>query len=455
MASDPDAALGALATETINPATGAIDRMGALDIVRAMNAEDATVAGAVARAIEGIAGRLREGGRLVYMGAGTSGRLGVLDASECPPTFNTPPASVVGWMAGGAGAMTRAAEEVEDSADAGRADAARLGLGERDALVGIAASGRTPYVLGAVAYARERGTLTIGLTCNRGTPLGEAVDIAIEPVVGPEVIAGSTRLKAGTAQKMALNMLSTGAMVLLGKTYGNLMVDVRATNSKLRRRAARIVAAATGMDEETAAALLREAGGEVKTAIMSARARVTPSRARERLAAHGGRVRAALGEGAGPDTALLALVAREWTLNEPADIVARVYPKGDKSLIARLAPLVFAAAREGDAVARGIVERGADELAETALAVGAGLRLPDRLPLALAGGLLVHEAAYRALVLERIARRRPMGQPAVVAHPAESAARAARLLTPPAPPPHPHPHGADVRRTPGADHPGA
>ena len=301
MAIDHDATLGALETETANSATSEIDRMSALEIVRAMNAEDATVAAAVARelpaiarAIEETARRLRGGGRLIYMGAGTSGRLGMLDASECPPTFDTSPGTVVGWMAGGAEAFMRAAEEVEDSADAGRADAARLGIGKRDVIVGVAASGRTPYVLGAVVYAGERGALTIALACNTGTPLAGAVDIAIAPVVGPEVIAGSTRLKAGTAQKMVLNMLSTGTMILLGKTYGNLMVDVRATNHKLRRRAVRIVAGATGLDEEAAATLLRDTDDEVKTAIVVARAGIAPAVARERLAAHGGIVRAVL-----------------------------------------------------------------------------------------------------------------------------------------------------------------
>jgi N-acetylmuramic acid 6-phosphate etherase len=301
MATDPVIDLGALETEKRNPATDAIDRMSALEIARVMNAEDATVAGAVGRelpqiaaAIEGITARLRQGGRLLYMGAGTSGRLGVLDASECPPTFNTPPELVVGWIAGGPGALTRSIEGAEDSAEAGRTDASRLGITSADALVGIAASGRTPYVLGAVAYARERGALTVGLACNSGTPLAQAVDIMIAPVVGPEVVSGSTRLKAGTAQKMVLNMLSTGAMILLGKTYGNLMVDMQPTNGKLRRRAVAIVAQATGLPDTEAEALLRAAHDEVKTAIVAALAGVAPTEARERLVAAGGVVRAAL-----------------------------------------------------------------------------------------------------------------------------------------------------------------
>jgi len=304
MTIDPDVALNALETEAVNPATVEIDRMSALDLVRAMNAEDALVAAAVAReaahiarAIESIAARLRCGGRLIYAGAGTSGRLGALDAAECPPTFNTPSETVIGLIAGGSWVVTEAAEESEDNVEAGYDDIARLGVDARDTCVGIAASGRTPYVLGAVAQARARGALTIGLTCNADTPLAAAVDITIAPLVGPEVIAGSTRLKAGTAQKMVLNMLSTGAMVLLGKTYGNLMVDVCAANHKLRRRAVRIVATATGLDADAASAALRDAHGDVKTAIVDVRAHVTPDDARNRLMAHGGVVRAALEEG--------------------------------------------------------------------------------------------------------------------------------------------------------------
>jgi len=305
MPDDRDVELGALETEKADPATATLDRMSPLEIVQALNAADATVAGAVAlelphiaRAVEEIATRLRQGGRLIYMGAGSSGRMGVLDAVECPPTFSTASDQVVGWMAGGLDAFARAAEEIEDSAMAGRADAARMGVGACDTLVGIAASGRTPYVLGAIDYAREQGALTVGLACNRGIPLEGRVDIMIAPLTGPEVVAGSTRLKAGTAQKMVLNMLSTGAMVRMGKTYGNLMVDMRASNEKLRRRAARIVAGATGLDEAVAATLLRAADGEARTAIVAARAGVTPAAARERLAAHGGSVHAALDEGA-------------------------------------------------------------------------------------------------------------------------------------------------------------
>jgi N-acetylmuramic acid 6-phosphate etherase len=305
MAQDVGAGVAAPATEGINPATADLDCLTPLEIARAINAEDARVAAAVERelpriaaAMEQIAARLRRGGRLVYVGAGTSGRLGVLDASECPPTFGTPPELVVGCIAGGPTALTHAVEDVEDDAAAGRADAAALGIGPDDAVVGIAASGRTPYVLGALAHANAAGALTVGLTCNAGTPLAEVATIAIAPVVGPEVIAGSTRLKAGTAQKMVLNMLSTGVMVLLGKTFGNLMVDLQATNAKLRRRAVAIVQTATGLDEDAAAALLRDADGEAKTAIVAARAGVDAPAARARLAVAGGSVRAALGEAA-------------------------------------------------------------------------------------------------------------------------------------------------------------
>jgi N-acetylmuramic acid 6-phosphate etherase len=293
--------LSRLETERRNPASTRIDTMSALEIARVMNAEDATVAGAVARevpqigrAIEGIAARLRQGGRLISIGAGTSGRLAVLDASECPPTFSTPPEMVVGVIAGGADALTRSIEGAEDSPERGRDDLSQLAVGANDTVVGIAASGRTPYVLGAVAYAKECGALTIGVTCNAATPLHDRCAITIAPVVGPEVIAGSTRLKAGTAQKMVLNMLSTGAMILLGKTYGNLMVDVQTTNTKLRKRAIAIVQEATGLAEADAATLLTRTDNEVKTAIVAALGNITPEIARQRLAASGGVVRAAL-----------------------------------------------------------------------------------------------------------------------------------------------------------------
>ncbi|HLH60724.1 MAG TPA: N-acetylmuramic acid 6-phosphate etherase [Ktedonobacteraceae bacterium] len=293
--------LSALDTEKVNPATTEIDRMSPLEIVQLINAEDAKVARAVqqvvpdiARAIEAIAAKLRLGGRLIYTGAGTSGRLGALDASECPPTFNISPTMVQACIAGGQQALDQAYEDFEDNWEAGQADLAALEVSQADVVVGITASGRTPYVRGAIAYANERGALTIGLVCNANTPLAQEVELLIAPLVGPEVISGSTRLKAGTAQKMVLNMLSTGTMILLGKTFGNLMVDVQATNYKLQQRALSIVKQATGLDNDAARTLLVYTGGEVKTAILVARANISPEQARERLAAHGHILRAAL-----------------------------------------------------------------------------------------------------------------------------------------------------------------
>jgi N-acetylmuramic acid 6-phosphate etherase len=293
--------LDVLDTEKVNPASTEIDRMGPLEIVQVINAEDAKVAQAVkqvlpqiARAIEEIAIRLRRNGRLVYVGAGTSGRLGALDSSECPPTFNIPPDMVISCIAGGQQALGKAFEDLEDSWEEGQTDLVSLSISKVDVVIGITASGRTPYARGAIAYARERGALTIGLACNANTPLEQEVEIMIAPVVGPEVITGSTRLKAGTAQKMVLNMLSTGTMILLGKTFGNLMVDVQATNDKLQQRALAIVRHATGLDEDAARTLLEISGGEVKTAILVARANISPEQAREMLAAHAYVLRAAL-----------------------------------------------------------------------------------------------------------------------------------------------------------------
>ncbi|QAY73020.1 N-acetylmuramic acid 6-phosphate etherase [Agromyces protaetiae] len=222
----------------------------------------------IAAAVDAIVARLRAGGRLVYLGAGTAGRLGVLDASEIPPTFGTDPSLVVGLIAGGETAIRHAVENAEDDAEQGAADVAAIGIGPLDALVGISASGRTPYVLGALAHARAAGALTVALASNRGSEIGAAADLAIETAVGPEVVAGSTRLKAGTAQKLVLNAISTLAMVHLGKVHGNLMVDVRATNAKLRARAERIVMAATGCESAEAAAALASTGGAVKPAIL-------------------------------------------------------------------------------------------------------------------------------------------------------------------------------------------
>jgi len=293
--------LNALATEQENPVSAEIDQMSPLEFVRLMNAEDAKVARAVervlpdiARAIEQITTQMRQGGRLIYIGAGTSGRLGVLDASECPPTFGVSPDLVVGKIAGGLPALTTAIEGAEDNPEAGQNDIAALNVTANDTVVGIAASGRTPYVLGAVTYAKSQHALTIGIACNPATSLEQAVEIMIAPVVGPEIITGSTRLKAGTAQKMVLNMLSTGVMIRLGKTYGNLMVDVQATNNKLRQRATKIVQQIAGVQKEQAIALLQQAGGETKTAIIVDRTEVTPDEARRQLARHDNNLRASL-----------------------------------------------------------------------------------------------------------------------------------------------------------------
>jgi len=288
-------------TESRNPATQEIDSVSTLEMVRLMNAEDAKVAAVVeaelptiAAAIDAIAERMRRGGRLIYIGAGTSGRLGVLDASECPPTFSAAPGQVVGLIAGGPTALTTAVEGAEDSPDSGAADVAALDVGPDDSVVGVAASGGTPYVLGGMAEARRRGALVVSLACNHPAPVHEAADIAIAPVVGPEIITGSTRLKAGTAQKMVLNMLSTGVMVRLGKTYGNLMVDVQATNVKLRARARRIVAQACDISEEQAGELLTACNGEVKTAMVVRLNGISPEEARRQLREAGGGVRRAL-----------------------------------------------------------------------------------------------------------------------------------------------------------------
>ncbi len=292
---------GKATTEGRNPATEDIDVVSTLDMVRIINAEDAKVAGAVgeqangiAAAIDAIAERMQRGGRLIYVGAGTSGRLGVLDASECPPTFSTAPDLVVGVIAGGPHALTNSIEGAEDNREAGCQAMIDLKVSERDSVVGIAASGRTPFVLGAMAEARQQGALVIAVACNADSPMQAAADIAVVPVVGPEVVTGSTRLKAGTAQKLVLNMLSTGVMIRLGKTYGNLMVDVQSTNSKLRDRARRIVTAATGVDAPEASRLLKASDDEVKTAIVAALLDIEPALARQRLAEAGDVIRDAI-----------------------------------------------------------------------------------------------------------------------------------------------------------------
>ncbi len=297
-----------LLTEAINPASEAIDRLDAAGLVALMNDEDARAIAAVraesksiAKAVEWAADRLRRGGRLIYVGAGTSGRLGVLDAAECPPTFSTPPAMVVGLIAGGPAALTRAVEGAEDSREQGAADLAAVGVGPLDLVVGIATSGRTPYVLGAIEKARAAGAATVGFSCNRPSRLGPLVDIEIAPLVGPEVIAGSTRLKAGTATKLVLNTISTGAMVLIGKTYGNRMIDLRPTNEKLRIRSRRILRELAGIDDAQAAAFLHHANGRLKPALVAALSGVDIEQADALLDAHGGQVGAAVGAHTGND----------------------------------------------------------------------------------------------------------------------------------------------------------
>ncbi len=290
-----------LLTESRNPLSEAIDTLSPSEIVRLMNAEDARVVAAVsaetdaiARAIEWAAERLRRGGRLIYVGAGTSGRLGVLDASECPPTFSTPPEMVVGLIAGGPSALTRAIEGAEDDPDRGAADLEAISVGPGDLVVGIATSGRTPYVLGAVRAARSAGAATVGIACNRPSLLGAEVDLDIAPLVGPEIIAGSTRLKSGTATKMVLNMISTGAMVRIGKTLGNRMIDMKTSNEKLRIRARRMLRELAGVDDAAAAEILTRCGGRLKPALVMALAGVEPEAAHRLLDSHGGQVRAAV-----------------------------------------------------------------------------------------------------------------------------------------------------------------
>jgi N-acetylmuramic acid 6-phosphate etherase len=299
----PDFDLDRLLTEARRDELAEIDLASTEELVRLMNEDDRTVPAAVAGAlpaiagaIDGVAARLAAGGRLVYVGAGTAGRLGVLDASEAMPTFGTKSGQVVGVLAGGAAALSEAVEEVEDDKEAGGRDLARLAVGPLDAVVGITASGRTPYVLEALAYARARGALTIGLSCNPGAKLSALVEHPIEVVVGPELIAGSTRLKAGTAQKLVLNMISTIAMVRLGKTFGNLMVDLRPTNEKLRLRAARIVAQAANVSAAEAEAALSDAGEDVRLAILMLLSGLPAGDASERLEASGRNLRAALAE---------------------------------------------------------------------------------------------------------------------------------------------------------------
>jgi N-acetylmuramic acid 6-phosphate etherase len=288
-------------TEARNPKTLGIDLLSSLEIVTLINAEDARVAQAVrhelaniAAAVDAIVPRLQQGGRLFYLGAGTSGRLGVLDASEMPPTYSTSPELVQAYIAGGDMALRHSVEAAEDDAAAGAQVLCDADVNAADAVVGITASGGAPWVLGAIAEAERRGAATIGLACNPDSPLARQCQIAIVPVVGPEAIAGSSRMKAGTAQKMVLNMLSTATMIRLGKVYENLMVDVRPTNVKLRRRAVQMLQQATDIDEESAQAALKATGYKVKAALVMLLADVDAQEALRRLDAAGGFVRRAI-----------------------------------------------------------------------------------------------------------------------------------------------------------------
>lgn len=292
-----------LLTEQANPASDQIDRLPTLDMLAVINREDVTVAETVrlelpriAQAVDGIAAALAKGGRLLYIGAGTSGRLGVLDASECNPTYNTPQDMVQGIIAGGYEALYRPTESTEDNPESGVADVKARGLTGADVLCGIAASGRTPYVLGAVRYAKSLGALTIGVSCVPDSQLAAEVAIPITPVTGPEVVTGSTRMKAGTATKLVLNMLTTGAMIRLGMTYGNRMVNVQPRNTKLVDRARRIIASSVPADAETAAQLLEASGHSVRVAIVMGRLDVNRQEAERRLAQAGNVVARALGE---------------------------------------------------------------------------------------------------------------------------------------------------------------
>jgi len=293
--------LGALVSESRNPETMDLDSLSTTELVECFNRQDAQVADAVratlpdvAKAVDAAAGALRAGGRIIYMGAGTSGRLGVLDASECPPTFGVPHGKVIGLIAGGPGALLKAVEGAEDDPALGKADLQNLSLAAQDLVVGLAASGRTPYVIGGLEYAAQVGCTTVAVSCNPASPIAALADIAISPVVGPEALTGSTRLKSGTAQKMVLNMISTGAMVKWGKVWQNLMVDMQATNVKLVDRACRMVMEATGAPRDEAQAVLAQTGNDVKPAILMILSGVDAATARSRLEQHNGFLRAAL-----------------------------------------------------------------------------------------------------------------------------------------------------------------
>jgi N-acetylmuramic acid 6-phosphate etherase len=288
-------------TEETNPNTKGIDRRSTLEIVRLINQEDKTVAEAVwqvldfvAKAVDLIAGRLGSGGRLIYVGTGTSGRLGVLDASECPPTFGVSADLVRGVIAGGYDALHRSVEAAEDDPEQAVSDLQSLSVSGHDVVVGISASGNTPYTLGAVEYATKVGAATISITCNPNSRMAAAADVSIAPVVGPEAIAGSSRMKAGTAQKMILNMLSTATMIKLGLVYGNLMANLRATNDKLRRRARAILAEETGISADESLRVFEAAGEDLRVALLMIRSSLSRSDAERLLESHGGSVSRAL-----------------------------------------------------------------------------------------------------------------------------------------------------------------
>lgn len=290
-----------LDTERKNPASAHIDELSPLDMMRVIHAEDQKAVDAVtpllpkiAETADEIARRISLGGRLLYCGAGTSGRLGVLDAVECPPTYGTPPELVQGVIAGGTNAMFRAKEGAEDNERLGEDDLAALPVTELDTVVGLSASGRTPYVVGALRYAKQQGAFTVAVTCASKSPIAAIADVDLTALTGPEVVTGSTRMKAGTAQKMILNMLSTGAMIRLGKVYGNLMVDVAATNEKLRERALRIVMEVSGCGREESASALRKADGQAKPAILIAAGKCTKEKAERLLQDANGQLAAAL-----------------------------------------------------------------------------------------------------------------------------------------------------------------
>ncbi|PKE33253.1 N-acetylmuramic acid 6-phosphate etherase [Rahnella sp. AA] len=295
--------LGALVSESRNPDTMHLDEMSTLELVTCFNQQDRIVPEAIekvlpeiAKAVDKATASFNAGGRLIYLGAGTSGRLGVLDASECPPTFGVPHGMVIGLIAGGPGALLKAVEGAEDSETLGVKDLKNLNLTDKDTVVGLAASGRTPYVIGALRYATELGCATVAISCNPDSPIACEANIAISPVVGPEALTGSTRLKSGTAQKLVLNMISTGAMVKTGKVYQNLMVDVKATNVKLVDRACRIVVDATGATRDEAELALSQTDFEVKPAILMLLAGIDAPQAKARLEKHHGFLRAALAE---------------------------------------------------------------------------------------------------------------------------------------------------------------